>query len=188
MLRELHEGYMRRRLAEVRVHLGRGSPDRPSAWPPSSSSVSTTRSSTGAATVAFQREVRALRGRPPAWRPPRPSGTSTASSWSASWPRGRRPASSGLGDDRLRTLQLFGAVHWMWWTWSDLGGAPQPGRGGRLVRGHLPRRRSSPIRARPRRSAIPAGTRRPGRRRGGRRPVANSRVLDRSAWPQHHAG
>ena len=31
---------------------------------------------------------------------------------------------SGRGDDRLRTLQLFGSVHWMW-TWFDPAG-PRP--------------------------------------------------------------
>ena len=43
------------------------------------------------------------------------------------------------GDDRLRTLQIFGSVHWMW-TWFDPAGPRARRRGGRLVRGYLPRR------------------------------------------------
>jgi AcrR family transcriptional regulator len=119
LLRELHEGYMRRRLAEVRtvwsrlrapeerlaafVHLGVRYQvvDR---W----------------ATVAFQREVVRFSADPG-------MGTSQAL-------RGEyrelveRVLADGVaagrfrpGDERLRTLQLFGSVHWMW-TWFDPAG------------------------------------------------------------------
>lgn len=120
LLTELHETYMRRRLAEVRVvwdaladpaerlaaflHLG-----------VRYQVVDRT------ATVAFQREVRRFADA---------AGMETS--------RGLRDEYRGLvvgvladgvaagvfrpGDDRLRTLQVFGSVHWMW-TWFDPAGS-----------------------------------------------------------------
>jgi AcrR family transcriptional regulator len=122
MLRELHENYMRRRLAEVRivwallarpaerlaafVHLGVRYQvvDR-------------------IPTVAFQREVLRFAAAP---------GMETSLALRDEY---RELVESVLadgvaagefrpGDDRLRTLQLFGSVHWMW-TWFDPGG-PRP--------------------------------------------------------------
>ena len=122
LLRELHENYMRRRLAEVRivwarltepaerlaafVHLGVRYQvvDR---W----------------ATIAFQREVVRFAADP---------GMETSQALRAEY---RELVESVLadgvaagrfrpGDERLRTLQLFGAVHWMW-TWFDPAG-PRP--------------------------------------------------------------
>ena len=119
LLRELHENYMRRRLAEVRivwarltepaerlaafVHLGVRYQvvDR---W----------------ATIAFQREVVRFAADP---------GMETSQALRAEY---RELVESVLadgvaagrfrpGDERLRTLQLFGAVHWMW-TWFDPAG------------------------------------------------------------------
>ena len=119
LLRELHENYMRRRLAEVRVvwarltepaerlaafvHLGVRYQvvDR---W----------------ATIAFQREVVRFAADP---------GMETSQALRGEY---RRLVESVLadgvaagrfrpGDERLRTLQLFGAVHWMW-TWFDPAG------------------------------------------------------------------
>jgi AcrR family transcriptional regulator len=119
LLRELHEGYMRRRLAEVRlvwarllapaerlaafVHLGVRYQvvDR---W----------------ATVAFQREVVRFAADP---------GMETSQALRAEYRElVERVLADGVadgrfrpGDERLRTLQLFGAVHWMW-TWFDPAG------------------------------------------------------------------
>jgi AcrR family transcriptional regulator len=119
LLRELHEGYMRRRLAEVRlvwarlhapaerlaafVHLGVRYQvvDR---W----------------ATVAFQREVVRFAADP---------GMETSQALRAEYRElVERVLAEGVadgrfrpGDERLRTLQLFGAVHWMW-TWFDPAG------------------------------------------------------------------
>ena len=114
MLRELHEGYMRRRLAEVGavwerldapaerlaafVHLGVRYQvvDR-------------------AATVAFQREVLRFAAEP---------GMETSQALRHEYRQlVERVLADGAaagvfrpGNDRLRTLQLFGSVHWMW-TW-----------------------------------------------------------------------
>ena len=114
MLRELHEGYMRRRLAEVGavwerleapaerlaafVHLGVRYQvvDR-------------------VATVAFQREVLRFAAEP---------GMETSQALRHEYRElVERALADGTaagifrrGDDRLRTLQLFGSVHWMW-TW-----------------------------------------------------------------------
>jgi TetR/AcrR family transcriptional regulator, cholesterol catabolism regulator len=119
LLRELHESYMRRRLAEVRVvwarltepaerlaafvHLGVRYQvvDR---W----------------ATIAFQREVVRFAADP---------GMETSQALRGEY-RGlvESVLAEGVatgrfrpGDERLRTLQLFGAVHWMW-TWFDPAG------------------------------------------------------------------
>ena len=120
LLTELHEGYMRRRLAEVRevwdalaapaerlaafVHLG-----------VRYQVVDRT------ATVAFQREVRRFAAAP---------GMGTSRTLRDEY----RALVSGVlaegvaagvfrpGDDDLRTLQLFGTVHWMW-TWFDPAGS-----------------------------------------------------------------
>jgi TetR/AcrR family transcriptional regulator, cholesterol catabolism regulator len=122
MLRELHEGYMRRRLGEVRlvweqlsapaerlaafVHLGVRYQvvDRE-------------------ATVAFQREVLRFAAEP---------GMGTSQELRHEYRQlVERVLADGTaagvfrpGDDRLRTLQLFGSVHWMW-TWFSPAG-PQP--------------------------------------------------------------
>jgi AcrR family transcriptional regulator len=119
LLRELHEGYMLRRLAEVRlvwarllapeerlaafVHLGVRYQvvDR---W----------------ATVAFQREVVRFAADP---------GMGTSQALRAEYRElVERVLADGVaagrfrpGDERLRTLQLFGSVHWMW-TWFDPAG------------------------------------------------------------------
>jgi AcrR family transcriptional regulator len=122
MLRELHEGYMRRRLAEVRalwaqltapaerlaafVHLGvrYSVVDR-------------------AATVAFQREVVRFAAEP---------GMGASQALRDEYRElvervladGVADGSLRPGNSRLRTLQLFGSVHWMW-TWFAPGG-PRP--------------------------------------------------------------
>jgi AcrR family transcriptional regulator len=122
LLRELHENYMRRRLAEVRVvwarltepaerlaafvHLGVRYQvvDR---W----------------ATIAFQREVVRFAADP---------GMETSQALRGEYRRlvesvfadGVAAGHFRPGDERLRTLQLFGAVHWMW-TWFDPAG-PRP--------------------------------------------------------------
>ena len=114
MLRELHEGYMRRRLTEVRlvwerlpapaerlaafVHLGVRYQvvDR---W----------------ASVAFQREVLRFAAEP---------GMEMLQALRHDYrelvehvlAEGTAAGVFRPGDDRLRTLQLFGSVHWMW-TW-----------------------------------------------------------------------
>ena len=119
LLRELHEGYMRRRLAEARavwaaepepaerlaavLHLG-----------VRYQVVDRT------ATVAFQREARrfATTGGMESSRALRDEYRQMVAGVLADGVAGGdfRP-----GDDGLRTLQLFGAVHWMW-TWFDPAG------------------------------------------------------------------
>ena len=122
MLRELHESYMRRRLAEVRVVWARltGPAERLAAFVHLGVRYQVV---DRWATIAFQREVvrfaadpgmetsQALRGE---YR------ELVESVFAEGVAAGRfRP-----GDERLRTLQLFGSVHWMW-TWFDPAG-PRP--------------------------------------------------------------
>ena len=114
MLRELHEGYMRRRLAEVRVVWERlpGPAERLAAFVHLGVRYQVVDRS---ATIAFQREVLRFAAEP---------GMETSQALRAEYRRlVERVLSDGTadgifrpGDDRLRTLALFGSVHWMW-TW-----------------------------------------------------------------------
>ena len=122
MLRELHENYMRRRLAEVRVvwaRLARPS-ERLAAFVHMGVRYQVV---DRVPTVAFQREVLRFAAAP---------GMETSLALRDEY---RELVESVLadgvtagefrpGDDRLRTLQLFGSVHWMW-TWYDPDG-PRP--------------------------------------------------------------
>jgi AcrR family transcriptional regulator len=116
MLRELHEGYMRRRLAEVRVvweRLTRPA-ERLAAFVHLGVQYQVV---DRAATVAFQREVVRFAAEP---------GMETSQALRHEYrelvvgvlAEGTAAGEFRPGDDRLRTLQLFGAVHWMW-TWFD---------------------------------------------------------------------
>ena len=122
LLRELHEGYMRRRLAEVRVVWARlaGPAERLAAFVHLGVRYQVV---DRWATIAFQREVVRFAADP---------GMETSQALRAEY---RELVESVLaegvaagrfrpGDERLRTLQLFGAVHWMW-TWFDPAG-PRP--------------------------------------------------------------
>lgn len=119
MLRELHEGYMRRRLAEVRVvweRLGRPA-ERLAAFVHLGVRYSVVDRT---ATVAFQREVLRFAAAP---------GMETSQALRDEYrelvervlAEGTAAGEFRPGDDRLRTLQLFGSVHWMW-TWFDPAG------------------------------------------------------------------
>jgi AcrR family transcriptional regulator len=122
MLRELHEGYMRRRLAEVRVVWARlGAPEeRLAAFVHLGVRYQVV---DRAATVAFQREVLRFAAEP---------GMETSQALRDEYRElVERVLAEGVaagvfrpGDDRLRTLQLFGSVHWMW-TWFHPDG-PRP--------------------------------------------------------------
>ncbi|MDD7965818.1 TetR/AcrR family transcriptional regulator [Actinomycetospora lemnae] len=123
MLAEVQERYMRRRLDEAHAFLGRlGAPDeRVAAFVHAGVRYSTHEPAT---TVAFQREVVRLTDEP---------GMETA--------RAQRDAYRDLvvavlqdgveagvfvpGDARLRSLQMFGSLHWMW-TWFDPAGRLRP--------------------------------------------------------------
>jgi AcrR family transcriptional regulator len=116
MLRELHEGYMRRRLAEVRViweRLTRPA-ERLAAFVLLGVQYQVVDRT---ATVAFQREVLRFAAEP---------GMETSQGLRRDYrelvvgvlAEGTAAGEFRPGDDRLRTLQLFGAVHWMW-TWFD---------------------------------------------------------------------
>lgn len=116
MLRELHEGYMRRRLAEVRVvwdRLARPA-ERLAAFVHLGVRYQVVDRT---ATVAFQREVLRFAAAP---------GMETSQSLRDEYrelvervlAEGTAAGEFRPGDDRLRTLQLFGSVHWMW-TWFD---------------------------------------------------------------------
>jgi AcrR family transcriptional regulator len=122
LLRELHEGYMRRRLAEVRIVWDRlpGPAERLAAFVHLGVRYQVV---DRWATIAFQREVVRFAAEP---------GMETSQALRGEY---RRLVESVLvdgvtegrfrpGDERLRTLQLFGAVHWMW-TWFDPAG-PRP--------------------------------------------------------------
>jgi AcrR family transcriptional regulator len=122
MLRELHEGYMRRRLAEVRVVWQRLSDpaERLAAFVHLGVRYQVVDRS---ATVAFQREVQRFAAEP---------GMETSQALRSEYRRlvervladGTAAGTFRPGDDRLRTLQLFGSVHWMW-TWFSPDG-PRP--------------------------------------------------------------
>jgi AcrR family transcriptional regulator len=122
LLRELHESYMRRRLAEVSIVWDRlrGPAERLAAFVHLGVRYQVV---DRWATIAFQREVVRFAADP---------GMETSQALRAEYrelvetvladgvaARRFRP-----GDERLRTLQLFGAVHWMW-TWFDPAG-PRP--------------------------------------------------------------
>jgi AcrR family transcriptional regulator len=120
MLRELHENYMRRRLAEVRVVWSRlQSPaQRLAAFVHLGVRYQVVDRT---ATVAFQREVLRFAAAP---------GMETSLALRDEYrelvesvlSEGAALGEFRPGDDRLRTLQLFGSVHWMW-TWFDPEGA-----------------------------------------------------------------
>jgi TetR/AcrR family transcriptional regulator, cholesterol catabolism regulator len=119
MLRELHEGYMRRRLSEVRVVWERLS--RPAERLAAFVHLGVRYQAVDrTATVAFQREVLRFAAAP---------GMGTSQSLRDQYRElVERVLAEGVsagefrpGDDRLRTLQLFGSVHWMW-TWFDPAG------------------------------------------------------------------
>lgn len=122
MLRELHEGYMRRRLAEVGAvweRLG-GPAERLAAFVHLGVRYQVV---DRVATVAFQREVLRFAAEP---------GMETSQALRHEYRAlVERVLADGTtagifrpGDDRLRTLQLFGSVHWMW-TWFAPSG-PRP--------------------------------------------------------------
>jgi AcrR family transcriptional regulator len=116
MLRELHEGYMRRRLAEVRVIWARlpRPAERLAAFVQLGVHYQVVDRT---ATIAFQREVVRFAAEP---------GMETSQALRHEYrelvegvlAEGTAAGEFRPGDDRLRTLQLFGAVHWMW-TWFD---------------------------------------------------------------------
>jgi len=122
MLRELHEGYMRRRLAEVRQVWERlsGPAERLAAFVHLGVRYQVVDRS---ASVAFQREVVRFAAEP---------GMETSQALRQDYrelvervlAEGTAAGVFRPGDDRLRTLQLFGSVHWMW-TWFSPGG-PRP--------------------------------------------------------------
>lgn len=122
LLRELHENYMRRRLAEVRVVWARlaGPAERLAAFVHLGVHYQVV---DRLATIAFQREVVRFAADP---------GMETSQALRSEYRElVERVFAEGVavgrfrpGDERLRTLQLFGAVHWMW-TWFDPAG-PRP--------------------------------------------------------------
>jgi AcrR family transcriptional regulator len=122
MLRELHEGYMRRRLAEVRVVWERlpGPAERMAAFVHLGVRYQVVDRT---ATIAFQREVLRFAAEP---------GMETSQALRDEYRQlvervladGTNAGLFRPGNDRLRTLQLFGSVHWMW-TWFSPAG-PQP--------------------------------------------------------------
>jgi AcrR family transcriptional regulator len=123
MLRELHEGYMRRRLAEVAVIWA--ALTRPAERLAAFVQVGVHYQVVDrAATIAFQREVLRFASAP---------GMETSQALRREYfelvagvlAEGTATGDFRPGDDRLRTLQLFGAVHWMW-TWFDPDGPRSP--------------------------------------------------------------
>ena len=124
MLRELHEGYMRRRLAEVQVIWARLTrpAERLAAFVLLGVQYQVVDRT---ATIAFQREVLRFAAEP---------GMETSQSLRREYrelvvgvlAEGTAAGEFRPGDDRLRTLQLFGAVHWMW-TWFDPDGPRSAG-------------------------------------------------------------
>ena len=122
MLRELHEGYMRRRLAEVRTvwALLQRPAQRLAAFVLLGVHYQVVDRT---ATVAFQREVLRFAAAP---------GMEMSLALRDEYrelvesvlAEGTAAGEFRPGDDRLRTLQLFGSVHWMW-TWFDPDG-PRP--------------------------------------------------------------
>jgi TetR/AcrR family transcriptional regulator, cholesterol catabolism regulator len=122
MLRELHEGYMRRRLAEVRTVWARL--QRPAQRLAAFVLLGVHYQVVDrTATVAFQREVLRFAAAP---------GMEMSLALRDEYrelvesvlAEGTAAGEFRPGDDRLRTLQLFGSVHWMW-TWFDPDG-PRP--------------------------------------------------------------
>jgi TetR/AcrR family transcriptional regulator, cholesterol catabolism regulator len=119
MLRELHEGYMRRRLAEVGVIWARLTrpAERLAAFVQLGVHYQVVDRT---ATIAFQREVLRFAAAP---------GMETSQALRHEYRElvvgvlreGTAAGEFRPGDDRLRTLQIFGAVHWMW-TWFDPAG------------------------------------------------------------------
>lgn len=122
MLRELHEGYMRRRLAEVGAVWQRltAPADRLAAFVHLGVRYQVVDRE---ATVAFQREVLRF-----AAEPDMETSQALRHEYRELVERvladGTAAGVFRRGDDRLRTLQLFGSVHWMW-TWFSPDG-PQP--------------------------------------------------------------
>ena len=122
MLRELHEGYMHRRLSEVRLVWERltAPAERLAAFVHLGVRYQVVDRE---ATVAFQREVLRFAAEP---------GMETSQALRHEYRElvervladGTAAGVFRRGDDRLRTLQLFGSVHWMW-TWFAPGG-PRP--------------------------------------------------------------
>ncbi|GAA4334605.1 hypothetical protein GCM10023162_38280 [Klenkia terrae] len=120
LLTELHETYMRRRLAEVRVVWDAlpGPAQRLAAFLHLGVRYQVVDRT---ATIAFQREVRRFAAAP---------GMETSRGLRDEYRQlvvsvlteGERTGDFRPGDARLRTLQLFGSVHWMW-TWFDPAGA-----------------------------------------------------------------
>jgi TetR/AcrR family transcriptional regulator, cholesterol catabolism regulator len=124
MLRELHESYMRRRLAEVRVVWQRL--PRPAQRLAAFVHLGVRYQVVDrTATIAFQREVRRFAEAP---------GMETSQALRREYralvegvlAEGTAAGEFRPGDDRLRMLQLFGAVHWMW-TWFDPDGPRSAG-------------------------------------------------------------
>ncbi len=120
LLTELHETYMRRRLAEVGVVWDAltGPAERLAAFLHLGVRYQVVDRT---ATTAFQREVRRFAAAP---------GMETSRGLRDEYRRlvvsvlveGERAGVFRPGDAHLRTLQLFGSVHWMW-TWFDPAGA-----------------------------------------------------------------
>jgi AcrR family transcriptional regulator len=124
MLAEVQETYMRRRLAEAHVLLDRlpGPVERVAAFVHAGVRYSADEPHT---TVAFQREVVRLVDQP---------GMASARALRDSYRDlvvgvlhdGAADGTFAPGDARLRSLQMFGSLHWMW-TWFDPAGRLPPG-------------------------------------------------------------
>jgi len=123
MLAEVQERYMRRALDEARVFLARltGPEEQVAAFVHAGLRYQTDDPAT---TVAFQREVARLTDEP---------GMATARAQRDAYRDLvvgvlRDGAAAGVfvpGDARLRSLQMFGSLHWMW-TWFDPAGRLAP--------------------------------------------------------------
>jgi TetR/AcrR family transcriptional regulator, cholesterol catabolism regulator len=124
MLAEVQERYMRRRLDEAHAFLARlpAPEDRIAAFVHAGVRYSTDEPET---TVAFQREVVRLTDEP---------GMETARAQRDAYrdlvvavlAEGEESGAFLPGDARLRSLQMFGSLHWMW-TWFDPRGRLAPG-------------------------------------------------------------
>jgi AcrR family transcriptional regulator len=124
MLAEVQETYMRRRLAEARELLDRlpGPVERVAAFVHAGVRYSADEPHT---TVAFQREVVRLVDQP---------GMASARALRDCYRDlvvgvlhdGEADGTFAPGDARLRSLQMFGSLHWMW-TWFDPAGRLPPG-------------------------------------------------------------
>lgn len=123
MLAEVQERYMRRRLEEAHAFLARltGPEQRIAAFVHAGVRYSTLEPAT---TVAFQREVVRLTDVP---------GMETARAQRDAYRdlvvavlrEGEEAGVFAPGDARLRSLQMFGSLHWMW-TWFDPQGRLRP--------------------------------------------------------------